>query len=93
MLPETQKVDIARAQQIWAEYQKTHDVSDRIGQTAAIDPVSGRIWFGESALAIRKQMEAEGIHVLTYLVRVGKDYYYRKGATGGRRRRLLERPS
>jgi hypothetical protein len=73
------RVDVARAQQVWAEYQKTHDVSDRLGQTAAIDPVSGRIWFGESAVAVWKQIQAEGLNVPTYMVRVGKDYYYRKG--------------
>jgi hypothetical protein len=35
--------DLARALQVWAEYQKHQDVSDHIGQTAGIDPVSGRI--------------------------------------------------
>ena len=42
--------DTARALQVWAEYQQHHDVSVHIGQTAGIDPVSGRIWFGESAI-------------------------------------------
>ncbi len=73
------EVDVARAQQIWAEYQKHHDVTDRKGQAAGIDPVSGRIWFGESLVDISKQMDAEGIDVPVYLVRVGYDYYMRKG--------------
>jgi hypothetical protein len=50
-----------------------------IGQTAGIDPVSGRIWFGESATDIWQQMEAEGIDVPLYYTRVGSDYYVRKG--------------
>lgn len=30
--------DTTRAREIWAEYQKTHDVSDRIEQAVGIDP-------------------------------------------------------
>jgi hypothetical protein len=71
--------DTARALQIWAAYQKQHDVSDRIGQAVGIDPVSGRVWFGESALDIAKQMDAEGTFAPFYCVRVGYDYYQRKG--------------
>jgi hypothetical protein len=72
-------VELERARQIWAEYQKQHDVSDRVGQTAGIDPVSGRVWFGESALDIWQQKQAEGTDAPCYYVRVGKDYYLRKG--------------
>lgn len=75
----TTTVDVERARQIWAEYQKTHDVSDRKGQAVGIDPVSGRVWFGESGIDIYKQMEAEGTVAPVYLVRVGYDYYVRKG--------------
>lgn len=71
--------DVARAKQIWAEYQRQHDVSARKGQAVGIDPVSGRIWFGESALDIRKQMDAEGASVPLFVLRVGHDYYLRKG--------------
>ncbi len=71
--------DTIRALQIWADYQKQHDVSDRLGQAVGIDPTSGRIWFGESALDIRRQMDAEGVDTPLYLLRVGCDYYLRKG--------------
>ena len=47
--------------------------------TAGIDPVSGQIWFGASAKDIVAQMEAEGIVTPLYFVRVGTDYYLRKG--------------
>ena len=70
---------LERAKQLWAEYQKEHDVTDRLGQAAAIDPISGRIWFGESASDIWRQQDAEGLQAPCYLVRVGKDYYLRKG--------------
>ena len=71
--------DTAQALQIWADYQKLHDVSDCIGQTIGIDPVGGRIWFGESATAIRRQMDGEGLDTPLLCVCVGHDYYVRKG--------------
>lgn len=76
-------MDIQRAQQIWSEYQREHDVSMHLGETAGIDPISGRVWIGESALAVRRQLEAEGLSILLYFVRVGRDYYYRKGGRRG----------
>ncbi len=71
--------DIERSLQIWDDYQKQHDLSARKGQPVGIDPVSGRVWFGESGLEIKRQMLAEGIDRPFYCVRVGFDYYLRKG--------------
>jgi hypothetical protein len=71
--------DTQKAQQVWAAYQRQHDISDRIGQTAGIDPVSGQIWFGTSAKDIVAQMEAAGMVTPLYFVRVGTDHYLRKG--------------
>lgn len=79
MAASPQTVDVKRACQIWEEYQRQHDVSDRIGQAVGIDPVSGRVWFGESAKDIVRQMDAEGCRVPFYCVRVGYNYYQRKG--------------
>lgn len=62
--------DVRKAEQIWAEYQKQHDVSDRNGQAVGIDPVSGRVCFGESIEDIANQLEAEGI-AIPALLRVG----------------------
>ena len=73
------EADVARAQQIWAQYQKEHDVSNRIGQAAGIDPFSGRVWFGDTGLDIRRQLQAEGIDAPFFCVRVGSDHYWRKG--------------
>ena len=72
--------DTARALQIWAEYQKQHDVTDRIGQAVGIDPVSGRVWFGESAIEVVKNMRAEGVDRPLFGLRVGYDHYLRKGS-------------
>ena len=71
--------DSARARRFWAEYQQQHDVSDRIGQAVGIDPDTGRVWFGESGIDIRRQQEAEGESKPLYVLRVGYDYYLRKG--------------
>lgn len=72
-------VDSVKAREIWAEYQRRHDVSERTGQAVGIDPISGRIWFGESAKDIWRQMDEEGIRTPIYCLRVGSDYYGRKG--------------
>lgn len=71
--------DVARAQQIWAEYQKEHDVTDRKGQAAGIDPSNGRVWFGESIVDISQQREREGSEGPLFFIRVGFNYFYRKG--------------
>ena len=48
-------VDTAKAREIWAEYQRQHDISDRTGQAVGIDPVSERIGFGRKALDIARK--------------------------------------
>jgi len=71
--------DTERALRFWEAYQRQHDVSDRIGQTAGVDPLSGQIWFGASAKDIVGQMDAEGVTTPLYFVRVGADHYLQKG--------------
>jgi hypothetical protein len=78
-VPNSTAVDTAKAREIWEEYQRLNDVSDRKGQAVGIDPVSRRIWFGRKALDIARQMRSEGIDRPFYCVRVGSDYYGRKG--------------
>lgn len=71
--------DTAEAKRIWDEYQTNHDVSDFRGQAAGIDPETGRIWFGQSALDAVKKMKSEGIDCPLFFIRVGYDSYLRKG--------------
>jgi hypothetical protein len=73
------RVDVERAKEIWADYCAHHDTSSLQGQTAAIEPLSGRIWFGESATDTWRQMTAEGVTAPALCLRVGKSYYLRKG--------------
>jgi len=71
--------DTERALRAWEEYQRHHDVSTQKGQAVGIDPESGRLWFGESARAIRKALDAEKIDVRLLFLRVGSRCYLRKG--------------
>ena len=73
-------VDVAKAHQIWDEYCRLNDVTTLRDQTAGIEPNSGRIWFGDSAGDVHDKMVADGIDLPAYFVRVGYDYYARKGA-------------
>ena len=77
------EADSRNAKRIWAEYQKQHDITERIGQTAGIDPKSERIWFGDSAIEIVEHRRAEGLTSPLFFERVGFKTYFRKG---GRRR-------
>jgi len=73
------EADTANACKIWAEYQRTHDVSAQKGQAVGIDPASGDVWFGDSAKDIVTRLEATGRSVPLFFLRVGQDYYGRKG--------------
>jgi hypothetical protein len=73
------KVNVKKAERIWADYQRKHDVSHQQGLAVGIDPVSGRVWFGDSMLDITDQLNKEGVDIPLYFVRVGQDYYCRKG--------------
>jgi hypothetical protein len=73
------EAETAAAKRIWSEYQKAHDVSALAGQTAGIDPESGRIWFGASALEAARKMREEAIDGPLFFIRVGQDHYLRKG--------------
>jgi hypothetical protein len=72
-------IEVQRAKEIWARYCAEHDITALKDKAAAIEPVSGRIWFGESAIDAHDKMVADGVDAPAYLVRVGYDYYLRKG--------------
>jgi hypothetical protein len=72
------EVDVARAKQFWAEYQKSHDVSDRIGQAVGIDPDAGEVHFGQSASEVARRLSTEGCYKPLFFMRVGYDYYLKK---------------
>ena len=71
--------DTAKAEKIWADYQRQHDLSNCIGKTAGIDPNTGRVWIGESIQDVLSQRNADGVDSLLFFERVGSKTYYRKG--------------
>jgi len=73
------EADSSRAEKIWSEYQRRNDLSKRSGQTAGIDPVSCRIWFGDSIQEVIGQRDADGSAAPLFFMRVGSESYYRKG--------------
>lgn len=75
--------DLAHAEQVWRLHQQDHDLSARHGQAAGVDPMTERVWFGESAAAVVRAMLADGIDHPLLFVRVGFPAYLRKN--GGRR--------
>ena len=68
-----------RGKRIWAEYQRDHDVSHLLGQVAAINPDTGRVWIGPDGRDMVDRMEEDGVAFPVYLVRVGYDYLNVKG--------------
>lgn len=72
--------DTAEAKRLRVNTQEKYDVSQRDSQTAGIDPVTGRIWFGVRPLTpLKKEMRADGIDRPPFFVRVGYAHYLRKG--------------
>ena len=74
-----EQADSHKAKQIWEEYQKQHNLSDRIGQTVGIDPKSKRIWFDSSIRDIVLKRTGEGLSSPLFFQRVGSKTYFRKG--------------
>jgi hypothetical protein len=73
------QADSERAQRIWLDYQRRHDVSEMTGGTVGIDPITGTVWFGDSIQEVVAQRDADGNTAPLYFVRVGSETYYRKG--------------
>jgi hypothetical protein len=71
--------DTRRAEQVWDEYQRSHDLSERRGQAVGIDPENGEVWFGESALDIVAQRREQGLNSPLLFLRVGHPGYLYKG--------------
>lgn len=80
------KDDTLEAKQFWTRYLQQHDVSNRNGQTAGIDPRQGRIWFGDSIRDVVSQRDGEGVSNPLFFVRVGSETYFQKGINFPRER-------
>ncbi|MCZ6635586.1 MAG: hypothetical protein O7G87_19470 [bacterium] len=76
--PDWTTADSVKASQIWEAYQKQHDLSDQIGQTAGIDPQNGRVWLGQSIRDIVEQRDVAGLHSPLFFERIGSESYLYK---------------
>lgn len=74
--------DRAEAKRIWREYQAAHELSDRIGQIAGIDPRTGRVWIGDWITDIVEQRDAAGSSDPLLFERIGYETCLRKGGPG-----------
>jgi len=59
--PANEKLASAKAKIAWTEYCRRHDVSQRKGQTAGIEPMSGRVWIGNSIPDVVRQRDEAGV--------------------------------
>lgn len=71
------RLDANRADAIWEEYQRTHDVSGRTGQAVGIDPDTGDVFFGRSVSSIVNDLEDAGCGRPLVYWRVGSRVYAR----------------
>lgn len=67
------------AQEMWVDFQQTHDLSTNTGWAAGIDPESGNIWIGETMADVIDKRDAAGIDSLLWFERVGSATFYKKG--------------
>ena len=68
-----------QAQRIWAEYQKTHDLSALKGAIAGIHPETGQVWVGEWFPDVIAQRDEAGISDPLWFERIGYRAAFRKG--------------
>lgn len=74
-------MNTVRANQIWQAYQATHDLSQLTGQTAGIDPVSERVWIGDSIADVVNQRDLDGFNAPLFIERIGAETYLRIGVS------------
>jgi hypothetical protein len=88
------EADIERVRRIWAEYQRTHDISAYDGQTAAVDMVTGEVVFGPSAYQIWTRVREPGRTGRLFVIRMNSaDYRFMNRLRYGRPRKVVvEKP-
>lgn len=73
------KADIAESKRIWERYQREHDLSEKQGQAAGIDPKTGEVWLGEDIVEIVLLRKSQGQTSPLFFARVGAETFYTKG--------------
>jgi hypothetical protein len=69
----------AKVDEIWAEYERTHDLTGIGRQAVGIDPDTGEVFLGESAIDIVSRLKSEGRFRPLYYRWTNDPYYTHKG--------------
>lgn len=73
------RLDGEKAKQIWAEYERTHDLHGMEHLAVGIDPDTGVVHFGTSMKDIGNRLDREGRFRPLYYRWVNRPNYYRHG--------------
>lgn len=71
--------DGEKARQIWAEYERSHDLSGIGDLAVGIDPETGEVHFGASLEEIGTRLEREGRFKPLFYRWVNDPNYYHRG--------------
>lgn len=73
------KADIVEAQRLWEQYQRVHDLTDKQGHAAGIDPRTGEVWIEEDIVDLILLRKSQGQTNPLFFERVGAETFYTKG--------------
>jgi hypothetical protein len=80
MTPATHpRLDAEKAKRIWAEYERTHDLSEMQNLAVGIDPETGEVHFGKSMKEIGERLDEEGRFKPLFYRWVNNPFYFRRG--------------
>jgi hypothetical protein len=77
---EQPSVDVDKAKHVWAEYERTHDLTGMEQMAVGIDPDSGEVHFGKSMEDIVERLDREGRFKPLFYRWVNDPSYFHFGA-------------
>jgi hypothetical protein len=81
--------EVEYANRVWAEYQRTHDLSAHDAESVVVDVVTGEVLFGPSGYQISRQIHHPGHLISIVVVRMNSaDHRFLDRIKRGRPRRL-----
>jgi hypothetical protein len=72
--------DMDRVNQVWADYERTHDLNGKEHLAVGIDPEAGEVFIGNSAKEIIARLRDEGRFRPLFFRWVNDPFYIHKGA-------------
>jgi hypothetical protein len=73
------RFDLAKVNEVWEEYARTHDLNGQDHMVVGIDPDTREVFLGPSLRDVIERLTREGNFRPLYYRRVGSPYLYRKG--------------